>query len=667
VAGNTVVVSVLADTKRFSDGFKDAGSKAGGLLKAVAPLAGAVAAAFSVRAIVQFGAQAVRLASDLEQSVGAVESVFKENASQITAWSKTAASAAGLTAAQYNTTATLIGTYLKSAGVPMDQLGEKTNDLVVRGADLAATFGGPVDKAVGAIGSALRGEFEPLRAYGVALSQAEINARALADSGKTNAASLTTQEKALATQALVFEKSADAAGQFARESNTLAGQQERLKALWGNISTTLGSVLLPALTAVTGAVAGFMQTVTASEGFQTFIDNATSFVTALFSGESALGGFGAQITALAGFFSPLGLVLKVIQPLLPQLMDGLSQVAGVIDGALGAVLPTVIGLLQQVVDVLSGALATVLPLLIPLIVQIAETFGTVLAAVLPVVAVLLGAVVQIIQSLLPALIPIIGVVLSVVQAFLPLVAVIGELVGAILPPLISILMAVLEPILALVAPLISLLAPAIQFVASVLSAIIQTVVQVITWLVQLVTGSETAAAQVRAVWEGILSFFAGIPAAIGGFFSEAGRWLVETGQNIINGLLNGLQSAIGAVWNFITDVGQNIADTFANVLGIHSPSRVFAALGRNVVQGLEQGLAASNSINSIMSNLGNQVAGSFHVQVGSLNAAPNSVNPGSVEPGQQINVNVVQNYPTTRDPIKTLKQDAEAVVSGIWM
>ena len=37
---------------------------------------------------------------------------------------------------------------------------------------------------------------------------------------------LTKQEKALATQALIFEQSADAAGAFARESDTLAGQQE---------------------------------------------------------------------------------------------------------------------------------------------------------------------------------------------------------------------------------------------------------------------------------------------------------------------------------------------------------------------------------------------------------------------------------------------------------
>jgi TP901 family phage tail tape measure protein len=41
--------------------------------------------------------------------------------------------------------------------------------------------------------------------------------------------------------------------------------------------------------------------------------------------------------------------------------------------------------------------------------------------------------------------------------------------------------------------------------------------------------------------------------------------------------------------------------------------------------------------------------------------------PGNPSPqGQQIHVNVTQNYPTTRDPIKKLKQDAQAVLAGIW-
>lgn len=224
----------------------------------------------------------------------------------------------------------------------------------------------------------------------------------------------------------------------------------------------------------------------------------------------------------------------------------------------------------------------------------------------------------------------------------------------------------LEPILALVAPLVSLLAPAIQFVVGVLSVMIQIVVEVITWLVKLATGSEEAQAQVVAAWNNVLSFFGTIGAAIGGFFSGAVTWLVEAGQNIIQGLIDGITGAVDGLFGFINDIGANIADTFASVLGIHSPSRVFAAFGKNVIAGLENGLSSSNSLNAIMGGLSAQVTDSFNVPIGSLITATDAPRSGTVAPGQQINVNVTQNYPTTRDPIKMMKADAESVLAGIW-
>ena len=141
----------------------------------------------------------------------------------------------------------------------MDDLGVKTNDLMILSSDLAATFGGSVPEATAAMGSALRGEFEPLRRFGISLNQADINARALTMSGKDNEKQLTKTEKALATQALMYEQSADAQGAFARESNTLAGQQERLKAKFENLKATVGTYLLPAMTAVTAWVSDNMQ------------------------------------------------------------------------------------------------------------------------------------------------------------------------------------------------------------------------------------------------------------------------------------------------------------------------------------------------------------------------------------------------------------------------
>jgi len=182
---------------------------------------------------------------------------------------------------------------------------------------------------------------------------------------------------------ILAEVNKEFGGSAAAFGATWEGAIGKFKTSWGNVLESIGGTLLPALIAGLNFVTDKLNAVQDNPAFAAIIKQVGDFATALFSGSSPIAGFGAQIASLAGFFSPFGIVLKVIQPLLPQLMDGLSQVASVIGGTLGSVLPTITGLLQQVVGVLSGALAAVLPVLIPLIVQIAQTFGSVLAAVLP--------------------------------------------------------------------------------------------------------------------------------------------------------------------------------------------------------------------------------------------------------------------------------------------
>ncbi len=66
--------------------------------------------------------------------------------------------------------------------------------------------------------------------------------------GKTVAASLTDQEKAAARVNLLFKQSADSAGMFAKESDSLDNVQQRLKAQFENVQATVGAALLPVFT-----------------------------------------------------------------------------------------------------------------------------------------------------------------------------------------------------------------------------------------------------------------------------------------------------------------------------------------------------------------------------------------------------------------------------------
>lgn len=105
-----------------------------------------------------------------------------------------------------------------------------------------------------------------------------------------------------------------------------------------------------------------------------------------------------------------------------------------------------------------------------------------------------------------------------------------------------------------------------------------------------------------AAWQGFVNatvsgansavgFVAGVPGQITGFFAGAGSWLFNAGAAIIQGLINGLASAAQSVLNYIANLAARVRDGFAAAIQIGSPSRVFAGFGKNIGEGLIQGIS----------------------------------------------------------------------------
>jgi hypothetical protein len=178
-----------------------------------------------------------RAASAVEQSQGALEAVFKGNAGAMQAAAK-AASSLGLSQSQYGEMAARLGSQLKNLGVAQDQLMPQTQDLIKLGTDLAATYGGDVSQAINAVSSVLRGERDPIERYGVTITEASVQAKMAAEG----------LSKAQATMALLYEQSADAAGQWEREQDTYAVSSAKAAAEFENMKAALGEALLPVLT-----------------------------------------------------------------------------------------------------------------------------------------------------------------------------------------------------------------------------------------------------------------------------------------------------------------------------------------------------------------------------------------------------------------------------------
>lgn len=299
--------------------------------------------------IVNFFSGATQAASDLQQSVGGVQSVFGPAAADILKFGQSAANSAGLSANAFNQLATPLGAMLKNAGFGMSEVSAKTIDLTQRAADMAATFGGPVDEAVSAITAAMRGESDPIEKYGVSLKAADIEARALADSGKKAAKELTSQELAAARLALIFDQTSSAAGQFGRESDTAAGKAERLKARQENLAAQMGQYLLPITVAMTEAKAKFVE-ILATKVVPMVADRVIPAIQSL----------GRELAPVATFVTEQlvpafqNLYEQDIAPKLAAAAEVFRQIAGAVGDLASAVADRLEGPLTRVVEFLTG-------------------------------------------------------------------------------------------------------------------------------------------------------------------------------------------------------------------------------------------------------------------------------------------------------------------------
>lgn len=257
----TVTVRILGDAKdlqaalgtaggsvdKFSKKTEDVGKKlrdAGGKMTAFAsiPVAAAMGAAAAS-------------ASNLEQSVGGIESVFGEASASITEFGDTAAQTTGLSERQVNEMAAVIGASLQGLGFDAEDAASQVITLEKRAADMAATFGGDTEEAIQAVSSALRGERDPIERYGVSIKQADVNARILALGLDTSTAAAEKKSTAIATLDLIMGQTAKTEGQFARESEGAAGSMAIARAEMENAAAEIGAHLLPIVADLAGNVA----------------------------------------------------------------------------------------------------------------------------------------------------------------------------------------------------------------------------------------------------------------------------------------------------------------------------------------------------------------------------------------------------------------------------
>ena len=188
---------------------------------------------------------AIKAASDLGETMNAVDKVFGDSAKTITDFGEGAAKSVGLSQRAFQELATSTGSLLTNMGQNTQLAADNTLILSQRAADMASVFNTDVSTALDAINSGLRGESEPLRQFGVSLSDNAIKSQAMAMGLYDGKGALDSSARAAAIQALILEQTSKVAGDFADTSDGAANAQRILAAETENTSASLGDVLLP--------------------------------------------------------------------------------------------------------------------------------------------------------------------------------------------------------------------------------------------------------------------------------------------------------------------------------------------------------------------------------------------------------------------------------------
>ena len=187
-------------------------------------------------------------ASQLNESMNAVNKIFGEATDTIFEFGETSAFAVGLSRAEFQQLSTVTGALLQTFITDIDDVATETIKLTERAADLASVFDTDVNDALVAIQASIRGQQRPIRNYGVQMDEAAVKARALELGLAATTSELTLQDRALARLDILYEQTDKSVGDFQDTIGDLANASRVAAAAWKDAQAQFGAAITPAAT-----------------------------------------------------------------------------------------------------------------------------------------------------------------------------------------------------------------------------------------------------------------------------------------------------------------------------------------------------------------------------------------------------------------------------------
>lgn len=246
-----LVVEIIGDSRNLERAFKRSEQAAttftARISRSFRGLMGLSPAFLGAAGLVAGMKYAVSAASDLNEQLNRTQVLFGKNADQVADWSKTVQASFGVGQREALAFAGAFGSVFESAG-QNEQAAARMSETIVQLAGDMASFNNqsPTDM-LEKLQSALAGEPEPLRRFGVNISDAAIKLEAYRDGIAKTGTQLSDQQKIVARYNFILRNTGKQQGDFTRTSDSFANVMRVLQLNLENVAIAIGKELIPYL------------------------------------------------------------------------------------------------------------------------------------------------------------------------------------------------------------------------------------------------------------------------------------------------------------------------------------------------------------------------------------------------------------------------------------
>ena len=252
-AGTADYAKSMAKNEKRTKGFSKKIGKMGGALKATAGTA--VAASAAMAAVAFAGKQIFDLGAGIEETASKFNTVFgPEGSKQMNEFLDGFANKAGLTTNEAKALVSTTGAIAQGMGFGQVASAKLATEITKVAGDLSSFNNLPTEEVLMAVNSALTGEREQMKRLGIVIKEADVQQLALVQTGKTVAKTLTQQEKATATLALITSKAGVAIGDLDRTQGSAANVARKLFAQFKELRDLLAQALMPVFKEILTAI-----------------------------------------------------------------------------------------------------------------------------------------------------------------------------------------------------------------------------------------------------------------------------------------------------------------------------------------------------------------------------------------------------------------------------